>query len=478
MSSQASNSTADGSPIPLRRPSAADVKRSYERDLHREGRLVPRVYEAFRQYRDMDLDKPSLRRLQAERLRRILGLAVTQVPAYRRLGIGKSIIDADPFAALQLFPLLDRTAVQQGFADYCHDDIEPRDCYVTRTSGTTGMPLRVVHHVDHLVHYHAVALRRLDLFGLPHARRILTPCQAWLEDWFEYVSPARGYSRVAEFGIRKDDQEQRAGMARLARAFEPEVVIGRPTHLLEFVGLLDEHQIADVRPRIVVSFGEWLSPVSRQRLAQRLGSSVCDLYGMQETNTIAAECPAGTHHIECERLWVETVDKAGRPLPEGEPGEIVVTNLFNTAMPFIRYRTGDIGTLGSAACDCRQPHKVMDLVAGRDPGVIRLADGHAVDVFQLTRLIRQLPVEQFQVVQVSRTQVDVLIRTNSSRAENLVTSLRGELSAVLEGRIDVSVRSVDGSEPFIVENGRGKAVEFVSLLTATGDGSRSHAPSR
>jgi phenylacetate-CoA ligase len=419
----------------------------------------------LRQYRQADFDGQSLACLQTGRLRSILNHALTQVPAYRRLGIETSDVDANPFAALKRFPLLDRTAVQQGFADFCDDDIDPRECYITRTSGTTGMPLKVIHHINHLIHYMALALRRLDLYGLPQARRILLPCQVWLEDWFEYVSPGRGYSKIAEFGTPEGDQERRATMARLACEFEPDVVFARPTHLLEFVKLLDE-QMREVRPRIVVSFSEWLSPASRQKLSQHFGSPVCDLYGLQETNTIAAECPAGKHHIECERLWVEIVDRTGRALPEGEPGEIVVTNLINTAMPFIRYRTGDIGMLATEPCGCPQPHKLMELVAGRDPGVIRLADGDLVDVFRLTWIIRALPVERFQVVQTSNAQVNVLIRPARLLGADLLASLRRDLEAVLRDRISVSVQPVEGNESFIMQKQGAKAVEFVSLLTA------------
>jgi phenylacetate-CoA ligase len=460
------NSAAGRSPAPVPHLSAADIKRSFERDIQREGRVVHRVLDALRQYRRVGSDRQSLGRMQAERLRAILNHALTEVPAYRRLGIEKSDVDTDPLAALERFPLLERAAAQQGFVDYCSDDIDSRDCYITKTSGTSGMPLKVVHHIDHLIHYHALALRRLELRGLPHGRRILTPCQVWLEDWFEYVSPARGYSRVAEFGIREDDQ-QRAAMARRAREFEPEVVFAHPTHLLEFLQLLDEQRIREVRPRIVVSYGEWLRPTARQKLFEHFRAPICDLYGMREVNTIAAECPAGKYHIECERLWVEVVDKAGHVLPDGEPGEIVVTNLINTAMPLIRYRTGDIGMLTSETCRCQQPHKVLGLVAGRDPGVIRLADGDSVDVFRLSRLVRQFPVERFQVVQVSQARVEVLIRPAPLFGEDHLMSLRREVSAVLRDRIDVSVKSID-DESFIAESGRAKAVEFVSLLPAAG----------
>ena len=61
---------------------------------------------------------------------------------------------------------------------------------------------------------------------------------------------------------------------------------------------------------------------------------------------------------------VEIVDTAGKVVPAGESGEIVVTHLFTSEFPFVRYRTGDVGTLSDRPCACGRGLPVLASVEG------------------------------------------------------------------------------------------------------------------
>ena len=83
----------------------------------------------------------------------------------------------------------------------------------------------------------------------------------------------------------------------------------------------------------------------RQEIERVFGCKVANGYGGRDAGFIAHECPHGNMHITAEDIIVEIIDQDGKILPHGKSGEIVVTHLATRMFPFIRYRTGDIGTL-------------------------------------------------------------------------------------------------------------------------------------
>ncbi|MDR3209511.1 MAG: AMP-binding protein [Oscillospiraceae bacterium] len=140
---------------------------------------------------------------------------------------------------------------------------------------------------------------------------------------------------------------------------------------------------ADFVPRAVIS-----------ALQDAWDCEVFTHFGMTETCFGGAvEC--GAHdgaHIREPDLLFEIVDPAtGEPLPDGEPGELVVTTLTRRAMPLIRYRTGDVTTLLRGECPCGCKLKRLGRVHGRTDGGVRLPSGAMLTQPMLDEAIFVLP---------------------------------------------------------------------------------------
>ena len=99
--------------------------------------------------------------------------------------------------------------------------------------------------------------------------------------------------------------------------------------------------------------GEPFSEAMREQIELELGLRAVACYGLSEMcgPGVAAECHAREGlHVQEDHFLVEVVDPdSGEPLPEGEEGELVFTTLMKEALPLIRYRTGDIGSVGRLA---------------------------------------------------------------------------------------------------------------------------------
>jgi phenylacetate-CoA ligase len=151
------------------------------------------------------------------------------------------------------------------------------------------------------------------------------------------------------------------------------------------------------------------------------GCPVANGYGGRDAGFIAHDCPAGGMHITAEDIIVELIDREGKPVPVGTPGEIVVTHLATRDFPFIRYRTGDFAVLGDRQCGCGRGLPLLREIQGRSNDFIVAADGTVMQGAALTYLIRDMPdIEAFKIVQESLqlTRVFLVVANAFDRARS------------------------------------------------------------
>jgi phenylacetate-CoA ligase len=127
------------------------------------------------------------------------------------------------------------------------------------------------------------------------------------------------------------------------------VVCCTPTYALHLAELAAQERIdlASSPVRLVIVAGEpgGSIPATRERIESVWGARVIDHYGMTEVGPVAAETAdrPGTQVVMEDRYIAEVLEPGGTgPAAEGEPGELVLTNLGRVGSPLIRYRTGDV----------------------------------------------------------------------------------------------------------------------------------------
>lgn len=181
-----------------------------------------------------------------------------------------------------------------------------------------------------------------------------------------------------------------------------------------------------LRPRLLIAGGEVLTPLLRRPIAQSFGAPVHELYGTHELGLIAWQCRgAGTLHVADDNVIVEVL-KDGHPVKPGETGEVVVTRLHAFAMPFIRYRLGDLVTKGDSPCACGAPFSTVLTVQGRMLDYFPLAGGRLLHPYELVAIIVKHAgrwIGQYQIAQERPDRVVV-------RATPLACPARAEVAAL------------------------------------------------
>ena len=259
----------------------------------------------------------------------------------------------------------------------------------------------------------------------------------------------------------------------------PQVITGQAT-CLEAVARHLLQAGRRVQPKLVVSRGEVLAPHVRTLLEQAFDARVVDYYNCEEVGNVAYECPANPErmHVNTDCCIMEIVDSVGKPLPLGAEGRIVVTNLFNFTMPFIRYDLGDYGTMTSAGgdmCSCGSRWPTMFMPSGRSDDFFRLADGtrlapRTVEAYivppMLRLLLRRTPTligsPPYQIIQETERSIRVLIAGRLGAQEELRRQIEVDFRAAGH---DVSIVIEEVASIPVVE--AGKSNRIISRLNQT-----------
>jgi phenylacetate-CoA ligase len=158
---------------------------------------------------------------------------------------------------------------------------------------------------------------------------------------------------------------------RLAKDFGTQIFCGVVSYAIRLLEVLRKTNETLPEMKIGIFGAESFSEGMRKRIETELGLETFDIYGMTETGgvgTLGMDCPArdGIHVWE-DQYIVEMIDPiTGKPVPDGEQGEIVVTSLDRQALPVIRFRTGDLSKIVSRKrCECGRTHLRIAPIMGR-----------------------------------------------------------------------------------------------------------------
>jgi phenylacetate-CoA ligase len=165
----------------------------------------------------------------------------------------------------------------------------------------------------------------------------------------------------------------------------------------------------EIKFALVFSFATMLDQETRTLCRAAFGADIADTYGTQETDHIAAQCrDCGEFHVSAEAALVEILRPDGSPAGPGEIGRVIVTPLYNYAMPMIRYEVGDMAEVGAARPACGRGLPTLRRVVGRYRNMFRYRDGStAWPATAMMKLSDFISLKQFQVVQTDFDHVEI-----------------------------------------------------------------------
>ena len=181
-----------------------------------------------------------------------------------------------------------------------------------------------------------------------------------------------------------------------------------------------------------------------------------------EVGRIAVECAAHQGlHVKADQVVLECL-KDGEPATPGTSGEVVVTGLSSSVMPFIRYRLGDRCQLSHKPCTCGCSFPLISAPEGRHWPMIRLPSCGLAAPGVVMAALRRFPwLDEFLIIQESEDQFLVLLVLAQQPDRDALTELGSRVIQALGEPVNVRVEVVDS-----IERTGQEAVTFVSRLPA------------
>jgi len=179
----------------------------------------------------------------------------------------------------------------------------------------------------------------------------------------------------------------------------PSIIFGVLEHCLETSRTLPLE--------LITTYSEVVSEELRALVRQLPGCRVMDTYGAIESGLIAAQCAScNAYHPADRHLILELLTDDGRPVAPGEMGRVVVTPLFNRAMPLLRYEIGDYAVLGERG-NCPRSARVITRIVGREKNLFKLPDGRKVAPTVPSKIARELGIRQYKLIQTTLSDVEL-----------------------------------------------------------------------
>lgn len=392
--------------------------------------------DAWPVYRALRLDRAGLERLTRRRLVRLLASAAGS-PFHRDRMRAVGIRDLrtetmrDPFGVLAAMPTSTKQELREAGSAALAGGRVGRGWRTSLSSGSTGEPFQVYYDPRAWATLkYLVKLRARGACGMTAGDRI-----GLLE-----AGRGGGTGRIRTISVLQPAE----AVADELEALQPDVLHGLPSAMLEAARVI-EARGGRLEVRTIFTGGELLESSVRQELSAAFGAEVFDIYGTSETKEIAWECPLGGMHVNADVLRVEVLGDAGEVVPAGAEGDIVATVLVNHAMPLLRYRTGDRGSLIPDRCPCGLDTPLLGVVTGRAADVLVLAGGQRVSPYMLTCALERVgSLARYQVEQLAPTRLGVrAVLASGADATATADRIRSALRSGVAGFIETEVEFVD-----------------------------------
>jgi len=392
-------------------------------------------------------------------IRDLVTHAYGRVPYYRRLfddaGVRpRDIRSLDDLAAI---PITSRADIQLlPASEVCAAGVRIDSLRVRNTSGSTGAPLTVRRAIGEERMLLAFRLRSRAGMGLGlRARR--ARIDHFDPDNLPDEKAKKFYERfniLPRLNIDwRSPKEEILGELDL---FRPHAISSPPSILAWLAETLTADDLQRLSAKFLFAGGEQMTPGMRKQIDECFGLPIFEGYGSHEVVFIACKRPGCRGFKVCEEAVILEVLNGDRPAEPGEAGEVVITALHSYAMPFIRYRLGDLVVVG----DPIGPYKSLRSIEGRTIDRFFLPSGRVVHGYVLGEAVEQsgLPVRRFQITQELRNEFRVRVVLEGG-ADSILERLESALLERLEPGVSVHIDVVDSVER---RDGR-KFYPFVSI---------------
>lgn len=363
------------------------------------------------------------------------------VPYYREVFDERGLTPSDvrTVADLPKLPFLTKDIVARRSGDLVADNMPASRREPFHTSGSTGKPLEFFITPAVLAMDRALYRRHIETLGYRPGDRIAVLRGDVFADSRTRYRTFPG-SDIIKFSVRDLGDAAISDITDALNRFRPAIIRAFPSALWIVAHWMERNHKSVPPPKCLLTSSETVSQSLREDCERVFRAPLADFYGQNEYVAAAGQCRSGSpYHVHGE-LGVTELVESSPPYKE-----IVGTCLHNYAMPFIRYRTGDLAVEAERPCGCGTSHPLLNRILGREGDFLITPEGRLIPatvVDNAVNHLREIREAQFFQPDVENLIVRVVPWTEISQKtrDRLLHEVRSRLGSE---RIHVSIEVTD-----------------------------------
>ncbi|ARN74523.1 phenylacetate--CoA ligase family protein [Oceanicoccus sagamiensis] len=384
--------------------------------------------------------------IQLEKLKHILGHAKKTSPWYSERLKHIDIEKTNTLEVLLEIPVTTKIELRENTAHFISNQYNIEELVMAKTGGSTGTSLNL--YFDKL------------------CQQKRNGAQNFADSWAGWKP---GYKTAALWGnpptadtlkkrlrsallersicldTMKIDQESIKDFLVECQSFKPDILFGHAHSIYILAKYIVDNNIEAPPFKGIIATSMMLLDNEREIIQQVFKQAVTNRYGCEEVGLIACECEQHKGmHINSSHVIVECLDDNDKPVPQGQPGKLVITDLNNFGMPLIRYRVEDVGVLSNRQCPCGRQLPFLERLEGRVADFLKTDSGGQVSGISLIeRTLTKIPgIEQMQLVQNSLESLEINRVKGHEYNDHTDTALKQELADVFGDKVELIINDV------------------------------------
>lgn len=398
----------------------------------------------------------------ATKKKEIVAFHLQHNPYYKDF-VGKAVVEN-----WEEVPIMQKKDFQKPLADRISENYTIKSIYVNKTSGSSGDPFvfakdKYAHALTWASNIYRFGWYKIDFNRSLQARFYGIPLD-FIGNKKERIKDFLSHRyRFTIFDLSDQVLEK---VLQKFKVKKFDYINGYTSSIVLFAKFLQSKNIVlkEICPTLKVCMvtSEMLFKEDKILLEKQFGIPVVNEYGASELDLIAFQNPNDEWQVNAETLYVEIVDENNTVLPYGKEGRVVITSLYNTAHPFIRYDIGDIGILDERST-LQKP--ILKQLIGRTNDIALLPSGKkspGLTFYYVTKSIIEDDgnVKEFIIKQTKIDAFEIDYVSEKELTSEQINKIESAIALYLEPNLNFTFTRKSSLE----RSNRGKLKQFKSLL--------------
>jgi phenylacetate-CoA ligase len=344
-------------------------------------------------------------------------------------------------SGLSYFPIVNKNIIKNSPDQFCAKNYSKKKLFSVTTSGSTGTPFKTFQDRNKKNRNYADTVYFAGLAGYKIGQRLIY-LKIWVASKMRWKPGYWLQNMVPVDVIQLSDDKIELLIKKMEKSKSTFGIIGYASALELICRYLDRKKSLSIETKVdsVIAISETLNDYTRTSMEKYFGVPCVSRYSNLENGIIAQQERNGSgrflintasYHVEILKM------NSDDPTAEGELGRIVITDLFNYALPMIRYDTGDIGAFSKSKPN--DSKKYFSRVEGRKLDLLYDTRGNLVSSYLVYKNMWQyVEIDQYQLIQedAKRYTFKINIQTQFDREKQLIDEFKSYLGDDADFRIE------------------------------------------